>query len=74
MPEMNGRKLAKKLLSQDPNLKHLFISGYNANVIAKHGALDEGVQFIEKPFSMNNLAVKVREAQEEGSMEVGGIF
>jgi CheY-like chemotaxis protein len=60
MPEMNGRELADKLLSIRPTLKHLFMSGYTANVIVHRGVLDEGVNFIQKPFSINELAVKVR--------------
>lgn len=46
MPEMNGRDLAKNILSHFPKLKCLFISGYTANVIAHHGVLDGGVNFI----------------------------
>ena len=61
MPEMNGRDLAKNLLSLYPDLKRLFMSGYTANVIAHHGVLDEGVHFIQKPFSKADLAVKIRE-------------
>jgi CheY-like chemotaxis protein len=60
MPEMNGRELAEKLLSLYPGLKCLFMSGYTADVIAHHGVLDEGVQFIQKPFSLDALAAKVR--------------
>jgi CheY-like chemotaxis protein len=62
MPEMNGRDLARNLLRQFPNLKRLFMSGYTANVIAHHGVLDPGVDFIQKPFSVQALADKVREA------------
>jgi CheY-like chemotaxis protein len=61
MPEMNGRDLAQNLFSLHPNLKALFMSGYTANVIAHHGVLDEGVDFIQKPFSVKTLAEKVRE-------------
>jgi PAS domain S-box-containing protein len=61
MPEMNGRDLAKNLLSLYPGLKRLFMSGYTANVIAHHGVLDEGVHFIQKPFSISDLAAKIRE-------------
>jgi PAS domain S-box-containing protein len=64
MPEMNGRDLAKKLLSIYPDIRRLFMSGYTANVIADHGVLDEGVHFIQKPFSLNELGVKLREALE----------
>lgn len=61
MPEMNGRELARKILAIYPELKCLFMSGYTANVIAHHGVLDQDVFFIQKPFSMNDLADKVRE-------------
>jgi len=65
MPEMNGRGLAKNILSLYPHLKCLFMSGYTANVIAHHGVLDEGVQFIQKPFAKQDLAIKVREVLDE---------
>jgi two-component system, cell cycle sensor histidine kinase and response regulator CckA len=65
MPEMNGRDLADNLLSLYPNLKRLFMSGYTADVIANQGVLDPGVYFIQKPFSMNDFAVKVREVLED---------
>lgn len=62
MPEMNGRDLAKNLLAINLNLNRLFMSGYTADVIAHHGVLDEGVHFIQKPFSMKDLGAKLREA------------
>jgi len=65
MPEMNGRDLAKNLLSLYPHLKRLFMSGYTADVIAHHGVLDEGVYFIRKPFSIKELAAKVREVLDQ---------
>ena len=61
MPEMNGKDLAFKLQSLHPHLKCLFMSGYTADIIARHGVLDEGVNFIQKPFSMSDLAAKVGE-------------
>ncbi len=64
MPEMNGRDLARNFLSLYPGAKCLFMSGYTANVIAHQGVLDEGVNFIQKPFSKGDLAAKVREALE----------
>ena len=69
MPEMNGRDLAKNLLSIYPNLKRLFMSGYTADVIAHHGVLHEGVDFIQKPFSMNELSAKVRQALDNKSAD-----
>ena len=64
MPEMNGRELASNLLSLYPHLNRLFMSGYTANVIAHHGVLDEGVHFIQKPFTMQDLATKIRNVLE----------
>ena len=61
MPEMNGRDLAQKLVYLYPHLKRLFMSGYTADIIAQSGVLDEGVHFIQKPFSLTGLAAKVRE-------------
>ncbi len=61
MPEMNGKELAERLLVARPLLKCLYMSGYTSNVITHHGILDEGVSFISKPFSINDLAAKVRE-------------
>lgn len=61
MPEMNGRVLTKKMLSLYPNLRSLFVSGYTADVIADYGVLEEGINFLQKPFSMDELAAKVRE-------------
>ncbi len=62
MPAMNGKDLARHFAEVRPAIKTLFMSGYTANVIAHHGVLDESVHFIQKPFSMKNLAAKVREA------------
>ncbi|MDO9531638.1 MAG: PAS domain S-box protein [Deltaproteobacteria bacterium] len=64
MPEMNGRELAERLIVMKPRLKSLYMSGYTANVIARRGVLDEGVQFLQKPFSLKALATKVREVLE----------
>jgi PAS domain S-box-containing protein len=61
MPGMNGRELAKRLQSLYPHLKRLFMSGYTSDIIAHHGVLDEGVHFIQKPFTLAGLAAKVRE-------------
>jgi CheY-like chemotaxis protein len=64
MPDMNGRELAEQLILHYPDLKVLFMSGYTANVIAHRGVLDQGVNFIHKPFSKKDLAVKLREVMD----------
>lgn len=64
MPDMNGDNLAQKLLADDPSLKCLFMSGYTADVITHRGLLNKGVNFIQKPFAINNLLAKIREVLE----------
>lgn len=61
MPEMNGDVLAQKLLTHDPALKCLFMSGYTADVITHRGLLDEDINFIQKPFAIDNLKTKLQE-------------
>jgi PAS domain S-box-containing protein len=65
MPEMNGRDLVVRLRSLCPNLKIMFMSGYTADVIASRGVLDESINFIQKPFSIQELAVKVQKVLKE---------
>jgi DNA-binding NtrC family response regulator len=65
MPEMNGRDLSSQMARNYPGLKTLYMSGYTADVITHHGTIFEGVQFIQKPFSFKDLAVKVREVLEQ---------
>jgi CheY-like chemotaxis protein len=64
MPEMNGLDLARRLSHIRPGMKILFMSGYSANVIAHRGILNQGMRFIQKPFSIKELAAGVREALE----------
>jgi len=61
MPKMNGKELVKKIHSIRPDMKYLYMSGYTANVIAHHGVLEKGVNFLQKPFSIKTVAEKVRE-------------
>lgn len=61
MPGMNGRSLAAALFKSYPAMKLLFMSGYTADVIAPRGVLEEGVHYIQKPFTLATLAAKVRE-------------
>jgi PAS domain S-box-containing protein len=65
MPGMNGRELVERLLQNRPALKSLFMSGYTANVIMQRGiAGDGGNRFIQKPFTPQQLALKLREVLE----------
>jgi two-component system, cell cycle sensor histidine kinase and response regulator CckA len=61
MPGMGGRELAKKLLQIRPNLGVLFLSGYTEDTILHQGVLGPGTAFLQKPFTLQNLARKVRE-------------
>lgn len=61
MPGISGRTLAQLLLSKNPKVKILYMSGYTENAIAHHGVLDSGTHFIQKPFTPSMLAGKVRE-------------
>ncbi len=62
MPEMNGRELARRIGEMKPGVRCLFMSGYSAEVIAHRGVLEEGVRFIQKPFSLASLAASLRQA------------
>lgn len=65
MPEMNGPELMKKISSMYPRIRCLYISGYPTNVIALHGVLKEGVHFLQKPFTLEAIARKVRDVLDE---------
>ena len=60
MPVMNGLALANHLASREPGLKVLFVSGYSESTLAHHRTLDERRHFLAKPFSLNDLAARVR--------------
>jgi two-component system, cell cycle sensor histidine kinase and response regulator CckA len=61
MPGMSGSNLVAQLENSRPGIKALFISGYTDNAIVHHGILDSNIAFLQKPFSPNQLARKVRE-------------
>ncbi|NYZ16675.1 PAS domain-containing protein [Azospirillum sp. RWY-5-1] len=60
MPDMTGRELADRALALLPDLKVLFTTGYTRNAIVHNGMLDPGTNFLPKPFSLDQLAAKVR--------------
>jgi FixJ family two-component response regulator len=61
MPTMSGRQLAEHLALMRPGLKILYMSGYTDNAIVPHSILEEGVHFLQKPFTPESLTHKVRE-------------
>ena len=65
MPGMNGRQLADRLVKLHSELKVLFTSGYAEDTIAHHGILDEGLNFIGKPYTPQALAKKIREVLDD---------
>ena len=65
MPGMNGRNLAEAAKLRRPGLKVLYMTGYSRNAIVHQGRLDAGVSLMQKPFSQNVLAMRVRTVLEE---------
>jgi two-component system cell cycle sensor histidine kinase/response regulator CckA len=73
MPRMGGPTLAERLSDERPNMKVLFVSGYAEKTVLQHGKIDVSTRFLQKPFSLNTLARKVREvleASEAHTLEV----
>lgn len=69
MPDMNGRELADYFKTVRPSMKSLYISGYTANVIVHRGILEDGIDFISKPFSPSELGGRVRTVLNDGMGE-----
>ncbi|MBU8922610.1 MAG: PAS domain S-box protein [Bacteroidales bacterium] len=65
MPEMNGKELFTGMIEKHPDMKVLYMSGYTENVIANRGVLEEGIAFIQKPFTIQAMAAKIREVLEQ---------
>ena len=61
MPGMNGREVKEAVTSLHPDIKTIYMSGYTADIIALKGIIDEGTAFLQKPFTINSLSLKVRE-------------
>ena len=61
MPEMNGRDLADRIQAARPATRVLFMSGYTDDAVVRHGILQDGIAYLQKPFTPASLATKVRE-------------
>jgi signal transduction histidine kinase len=61
MPEINGREVSERLLARRPDLKVLFMSGYNDDAVVRHGVVGSPAAFLQKPFDSRTLATKVRD-------------
>jgi DNA-binding NtrC family response regulator len=68
MPGMSGCQLAEQLRPLHPNIKVLYMSGYTDNEILHHGVLEEGISYIQKPFTTGGLASQVREVLGNNSI------
>jgi DNA-binding NtrC family response regulator len=66
MPGLNGNGLSQAITALRPGIKTLYMSGYTADVIANHGVLAEGVHYLQKPFSIQEMAAKVRQVLDGG--------
>jgi DNA-binding NtrC family response regulator len=65
MPEINGPELTKRLMLLYPEMKVLYMSGYAKNFISHQGILGKGEDYIQKPFTVNELATRVREVLDK---------
>jgi CheY-like chemotaxis protein len=65
MPQMSGRQLAEQLKQVCQDFKVLYMSGYTDSAITHHGVLEEGINYLQKPFTVDGLARKVREVLDK---------
>ncbi|RPH57853.1 response regulator, partial [bacterium] len=77
MPGMSGPEIVDRLRQDNPAIRAIFVSGYTDNVVLRHGILEGEFEFLEKPYSVNRLAAKIREvlskeAPAPGAVQISG--
>jgi len=73
MPGMSGRQLAERILSEHPRTRILYMTGYTDEMVAQHRLLESGVQLLQKPFTKQELALKVRAALDGAEIRDSGL-
>ena len=69
MPGMNGRVLAERVTALLPNIRVLFVSGYTENSSCDRGVLKNGIEFLAKPYSLEQLSRRVREVLDAAARQ-----
>jgi CheY-like chemotaxis protein len=72
MPTMNGKELQARIERINPGIRTLFMSGYTADIITHRGVIEEGIDFIQKPFTVLSLLEKVRTVLDAGVLGSSG--
>jgi DNA-binding NtrC family response regulator len=71
MPGISGPQLTDQLINLHPKMKVLYMSGYTDNAVFHHGVLEKGVNYIQKPFTIDGLMKKMREVLDKNSSPMG---
>jgi len=74
MPGMNGWEMAQEIAGLRPGLKVLFMSGYSSDIVAKRGIMEQGTHYIQKPFDMEGLSLKIRETLQADQVAPGSPY